>query len=146
MSTAVSIYIYTIHHRVSHDFTSKESLVYTVQYHTGMSFSPLQTFVRTRNSLDARCMENHIKTRGFSQCPQRCPYIFTPYTIGSVTTLQAKKVVYTVQYHTGMSFFPLQTFARTRNSLDARCMEKHIKTSILIGEKKGMLYNILKQV
>ena len=34
MSEAVSIYIFTtIHHLVSHDFASIESLVYTVQYH-----------------------------------------------------------------------------------------------------------------
>ena len=56
--------------------------------------------------------------------------------------------------------FPLPTFVRTRNSLDVRCMENHVKTSMIIEkkvyvvhiktsistmEKTGMLY-ILKLV
>ena len=42
---------------------------------------------------------------------------------------------------TGMIFF----YNGKRNSLYVRCMENHIKTSMLIVEKKGMLY-ILKLV
>ena len=81
---------------------------------------------------------------------------------------RGKSLVYTVQYHM-LCFktwllllycrpvFPLPTFVCTRfessyendngniNSLYARCMENYIKTSMLIVERKGMLY-ILKLV
>ena len=116
--------------------TSVKSEMNTVQYH------PLCPNIVTAVLL------LYILWTGFSPLTYACQCV--------------KSLLYTVKYHM-LCFktyllllfcrhvFPLPTFVRTlfepfygndnrkRNSLYVRCMENHIKTSMLIVEKKGML-------
>ena len=127
-------YIFTtIQHRVSHDFTSIESVVYTVQYH--------MLCLKTYRGTMCYCCTLWTGFYPPDLCLSTCEEFIVRYNI---ICFVSKHSYY---YCTVLCFcrlvFPLPTFVRTRNSLYVRCRENYIKTSMLIVEKKGMLY-ILK--
>ena len=174
MSAAASIYIYPIHHRVSHDFIGSRNCVpmastaesplcpniitaVLLLYILWTRFPP-PTYVCTSVEGLVYTVQYHMLCFKTYQGTMYycCTYYEPVFTPPTYACQRVRNLLYTVQYHM-LCFktqllllycrlvFPLPTFVRTRNSLYVRCMESHTKTSMLIVEKRGMLH-ILKLV
>ena len=112
---------------------SVEILVYTVQYH-------MLCFKTYRGTMYYCC----TLWTGFylpDLCLSMCKEFIVRYNI--ICCVSKHSYYYCAVFVD--SFPPPPTFVRTRNSLYVHCIKNHIKTSMLIVGKKGVLY-ILKLV
>ena len=104
-------YIFTtIHHRVSHDFTSKESLVYTVQYH-------ILCFKTYWGTMYYCCT---LWTDFYP--PDLCLSTYREFIVRyNIICCVSRHIYYYYLYCFCRLVFPLPIFVRIRTSLDDRC-------------------------
>ena len=133
MSAAVSIYIYD--HTPSSQSRlykqRKSSLHGTVSY---VVFQNIQGY-------DVLLLYTMDRFYSPDLCLSTCKEFIVRYNI---ICCVSKHSCYYYLYCFCRLVFPLPTFVRTRNSLDVRCMENHIKTSMSRLEK--MVLYMLKLV
>ena len=166
--SGVHIYFTTMHHQASHDFigsrkcvpmafTAKSPLCPNIITAVLLLYIPWTRFFPP--TYVCTSVENLVYTVQYQmlcfqtyrvRCITAVHYgpVFTPptYACQRVKNLLYCTISYVVFQNIVVTtvlcrlVFPLPAFVRTRNFLYVRCMENHIKTSMLIVEKKSMLY------